>query len=235
MFPATDCGIITSNFYKKLQDGEPGETFALNLTVECPLRGGGLRRPGGGAQSRGGDRLSFPRLHWARRWLVGHVPGPRRSLISPFSPLSLGAATKPPPPPRPFPVPPAVAAPARSSPSALLAPAVAAMNIFRLTGDLSHLAAIIILLLKIWKTRSCAGISGKSQLLFALVFTTRYLDLFTSFISLYNTSMKVSQGACAARGQRSPGSLFRTPGEPWIRKPGGGGFRACVCVVPPVA
>ncbi|KAF7242998.1 ER lumen protein-retaining receptor 2, partial [Varanus komodoensis] len=78
------------------------------------------------------------------------------------------------------------------------------MNIFRLTGDLSHLAAIIILLLKIWKTRSCAvlkaflhiafsialGISGKSQLLFGLVFTTRYLDLFTSFISLYNTSMK---------------------------------------------
>lgn len=31
------------------------------------------------------------------------------------------------------------------------------MNIFRLTGDLSHLAAIVILLLKIWKTRSCAG------------------------------------------------------------------------------
>ena len=34
------------------------------------------------------------------------------------------------------------------------------MNIFRLAGDVSHLAAIIILLLKIWKTRSCAGISG---------------------------------------------------------------------------
>ncbi|EMP34974.1 Sn1-specific diacylglycerol lipase beta [Chelonia mydas] len=71
------------------------------------------------------------------------------------------------------------------------------MNIFRLTGDLSHLAAIIILLLKIWKTRSCAGISGKSQLLFALVFTTRYLDLFTSFISLYNTSMKLIYVACS--------------------------------------
>jgi hypothetical protein len=40
----------------------------------------------------------------------------------------------------------------------------------------------------------CSGISGKSQLLFALVFTTRYLDLFTSFISLYNTSMKVWYG-----------------------------------------
>lgn len=65
------------------------------------------------------------------------------------------------------------------------------MNIFRLCGDMSHLAAIIILLLKMWKTRSVAGISGKSQILFATVFTARYLDLFTSFISIYNTSMKV--------------------------------------------
>jgi len=65
------------------------------------------------------------------------------------------------------------------------------MNIFRLAGDVSHLAAIIILLLKIWKTRSCAGISGRSQALFALVFLTRYLDLFTNFISLYNTAMKI--------------------------------------------
>jgi len=31
------------------------------------------------------------------------------------------------------------------------------MNIFRLSGDLCHLLAIIVLLLKIWKTRSCAG------------------------------------------------------------------------------
>ncbi|XP_072127939.1 ER lumen protein-retaining receptor 3-like [Mobula birostris] len=65
------------------------------------------------------------------------------------------------------------------------------MNVFRLAGDLSHLLAILILLMKIWSTKSCAGISGKSQLLFALVFTTRYLDLFTSFISVYNTSMKI--------------------------------------------
>jgi len=65
------------------------------------------------------------------------------------------------------------------------------MNIFRLVGDLSHLAAILVLLLKIWKTRSCAGISGRSQILFAVVFLTRYLDLFTSFISIYNTTMKV--------------------------------------------
>ena len=65
------------------------------------------------------------------------------------------------------------------------------MNIFRLFGDLSHLLAIVLLLLKIWKTRSCAGISGKSQILFLVVFVTRYLDLLTSFISLYNTVMKL--------------------------------------------
>jgi len=71
------------------------------------------------------------------------------------------------------------------------------MNIFRLSGDLSHLLAIILLLLKIWKTRSCAGISGKSQVLFALVFATRYLDIFTNFISLYNTVMKCIYLGCA--------------------------------------
>ncbi|XP_043535959.1 ER lumen protein-retaining receptor 3 [Chiloscyllium plagiosum] len=65
------------------------------------------------------------------------------------------------------------------------------MNAFRLSGDLSHLLAILILLGKMWKSKSCAGISGKSQLLFALVFTTRYLDLFTTFISVYNTTMKI--------------------------------------------
>lgn len=65
------------------------------------------------------------------------------------------------------------------------------MNIFRLLGDLSHLLAIIILLLKIWKTRSCAGISGKSQLLFAITYTSRYLDLITTYISAYNTVMKL--------------------------------------------
>lgn len=65
------------------------------------------------------------------------------------------------------------------------------MNVFRLCGDLSHLLAILLLLAKIWKTRSCAGISGKSQILFAIVYTTRYLDLFTSFVSFYNSIMKI--------------------------------------------
>ncbi|ERL93016.1 ER lumen protein-retaining receptor [Dendroctonus ponderosae] len=65
------------------------------------------------------------------------------------------------------------------------------MNIFRLLGDLSHLLAIMILLQKIFYSRSCAGISAKSQVLFAIVYTARYLDLVTVYVSLYNISMKV--------------------------------------------
>ncbi|KAJ3363836.1 endoplasmic reticulum retention protein [Allomyces javanicus] len=65
------------------------------------------------------------------------------------------------------------------------------MNLFRLVADLMHLASILILLLKIRKTRSAAGISFKSQLLYLIVFVTRYLDLVTHWVSLYNTAMKV--------------------------------------------
>lgn len=35
------------------------------------------------------------------------------------------------------------------------------------------------------------GVSLKTQELYALVFATRYLDIFTDFISLYNTVMKM--------------------------------------------
>ncbi|KAJ6824341.1 uncharacterized protein M6B38_354075 [Iris pallida] len=65
------------------------------------------------------------------------------------------------------------------------------MNVFRFAGDMSHLISILVLLLKIYTTRSCSGISLKTQELYALVFLTRYLDLFTDFISVYNTVMKV--------------------------------------------
>lgn len=36
-----------------------------------------------------------------------------------------------------------------------------------------------------------AGISGKSQILFTVVYISRYLDLFTTYISLYNSVMKL--------------------------------------------
>ncbi|KAG5588536.1 hypothetical protein H5410_048970 [Solanum commersonii] len=116
------------------------------------------------------------------------------------------------------------------------------MNIFRLAGDMTHLASVLVLLLKIHTIKSCAvffvelngldfmllnlGFMGivmnfcvfkvqvtldlkvllqgvnvkhgheicvslKTQELYALVFVTRYLDIFTDFISLYNTTMKL--------------------------------------------
>ncbi|KAN0081334.1 ER lumen protein retaining receptor domain containing protein [Tylopilus felleus] len=66
-----------------------------------------------------------------------------------------------------------------------------AINIFRLLGDLSHLASIFILVHKIQTTRSCRGISFKTQALYVLVFVTRYIDLFFRWISLYNFVMKI--------------------------------------------
>ncbi|OAF70035.1 ER lumen protein-retaining receptor [Intoshia linei] len=65
------------------------------------------------------------------------------------------------------------------------------MNIFRLVGDMSHLLAILLLLFKIFKSRSVAGLSGNCQLMFLIVFVTRYLDIFTNFVSIYNSSMKI--------------------------------------------
>lgn len=65
------------------------------------------------------------------------------------------------------------------------------MNLFRLAGDMTHLLSIIVLLLKIRTTKSCSGISLKTQELYVIVFLTRYLDLFTRYVSLYNTVMKV--------------------------------------------
>ncbi|PNX89582.1 er lumen protein retaining receptor-like protein, partial [Trifolium pratense] len=65
------------------------------------------------------------------------------------------------------------------------------MNIFRLAGDMTHLVSILVLLLKIYATKSCSGVSRKTQELYAIVFLARYLDLFTDFISVYNSFMKV--------------------------------------------
>ncbi|CAB1106319.1 unnamed protein product [Ectocarpus sp. CCAP 1310/34] len=57
------------------------------------------------------------------------------------------------------------------------------MNIFRLAGDMSHTASILMLLLKLRASKSAAGISLKTQELFLVVFLTRYVDLFFRFIS----------------------------------------------------
>ena len=70
------------------------------------------------------------------------------------------------------------------------------MNVFRLGADMLHVVSIFLLLLKIKTSHSCAGISLKTQILYMVVFTSRYLDLlFTnpvhSALTLYNTMMKI--------------------------------------------
>ncbi|XP_022171841.1 malate dehydrogenase, cytoplasmic-like [Myzus persicae] len=65
------------------------------------------------------------------------------------------------------------------------------MNGYRLCGDMVHLLAFLMLPVAMWRTKSCAGISAKCQILFALVFSARYIDLFTYYVSLYNSVMKV--------------------------------------------
>eukprot|EP00667_Euglena_gracilis_P019347 EG_transcript_20724 len=64
------------------------------------------------------------------------------------------------------------------------------MNIFRLVGDMLHLLSIFIILWKILTKRGVAGLSFKSQLLYAVVFSTRYLDFYFTLYSLYLTVMK---------------------------------------------
>lgn len=62
---------------------------------------------------------------------------------------------------------------------------------FLYIGNQVHLFAILMLPVAICYRQSCAGFSVKSQILYALVFVTRYLDLGTIFISYYNSVLKV--------------------------------------------
>ncbi|XP_011496833.1 PREDICTED: ER lumen protein-retaining receptor 1-A-like [Ceratosolen solmsi marchali] len=65
------------------------------------------------------------------------------------------------------------------------------MDILQIFGDYIHLLGMFILLMKLCLTRNCGGISGKTQLLNAIVFTTRYMNLTTTYASLYITIMKI--------------------------------------------
>lgn len=66
------------------------------------------------------------------------------------------------------------------------------MNLFRFAGDMSHVVSIFVLILRLRSSKSAVGISLKTQELFLIVFLTRYLDLFTTFYSVYNSFMKVA-------------------------------------------
>lgn len=65
------------------------------------------------------------------------------------------------------------------------------MNLFRLAGDMSHVLSIVVLMLRLRVTKNAIGISIKTQELYLLVFLTRYLDLFVTYYSLYNSVMKI--------------------------------------------
>jgi len=64
--------------------------------------------------------------------------------------------------------------------------------LFRIAGDMLHVASRLILAFRIRKSKNCVGISCKTQELYMIVFLTRYLDLFAYFISFYNVFMKVA-------------------------------------------
>lgn len=64
------------------------------------------------------------------------------------------------------------------------------LNLFRVLGDFSHLASILILLHKMTQLNSCSGISFKSQSLYLIVYVSRYLDLFITK-SIYNVIFKI--------------------------------------------
>eukprot|EP00656_Telonema_subtile_P057420 TRINITY_DN9438_c0_g1_i1.p2 TRINITY_DN9438_c0_g1~~TRINITY_DN9438_c0_g1_i1.p2 ORF type:complete len:221 (+),score=58.71 TRINITY_DN9438_c0_g1_i1:82-744(+) len=65
------------------------------------------------------------------------------------------------------------------------------MNIFRISADMLHIVSICLILLRMLQQKTCAGLSKKTQMAYCMVFTLRYLDLFTNFYSLYNTVLKV--------------------------------------------
>ncbi|KAK4094321.1 hypothetical protein Purlil1_926 [Purpureocillium lilacinum] len=65
-----------------------------------------------------------------------------------------------------------------------------AWNIFRILGDLSHALSKCILIFAIHRNRSAEGVSFITQGLYALVFCTRYLDIFREH-SVWNLLFKI--------------------------------------------
>ncbi|KAF8540591.1 ER lumen protein retaining receptor-domain-containing protein [Trichophaea hybrida] len=67
-------------------------------------------------------------------------------------------------------------------------------NVFRILGDLSHLLSKAILIFTVHHHKSAEGVSLLTQALYALVFLTRYLDLFSKYALnvLYNFLFKIT-------------------------------------------
>lgn len=65
-------------------------------------------------------------------------------------------------------------------------------NIFRLLADALHLGGMVFGIMAVLTERSVAGFSGKTQILYQLVYVSRYLDVFTSSQGIYLLFFKVT-------------------------------------------
>ncbi|KAB8304142.1 hypothetical protein EYC80_003562 [Monilinia laxa] len=64
-------------------------------------------------------------------------------------------------------------------------------NFFRILGDISHTLSKCILIYAIHRNSSAEGVSLITQSLYAMVFITRYLDLFSGYFILWNFILKI--------------------------------------------
>eukprot|EP00400_MALV-I_sp_L67-5_P001225 gene1225-745_t len=64
-------------------------------------------------------------------------------------------------------------------------------NLFRYAGDLIHLVGVLIMLLTMVKNKSVAGFSLRTAMIYAILFTSRYLDLVTHRQPMYLVFFKV--------------------------------------------
>mmetsp|Transcript_3800 Transcript_3800/g.5859 ORF Transcript_3800/g.5859 Transcript_3800/m.5859 type:complete len:286 (-) Transcript_3800:170-1027(-) len=71
-------------------------------------------------------------------------------------------------------------------------------NVFRYLGDYLHLGGVVVLLLTMAKNQSCAGLSMRSQILYFIIFVTRYLDLFdhtqTAYLVFFKLTYIITSG-----------------------------------------
>lgn len=68
-------------------------------------------------------------------------------------------------------------------------------NSFRFCGDILHVASKVVLITKITSTKSCSGLSLKTQFLYTMVFLFRYIDVLSTSLrgplEVYNSLMKL--------------------------------------------
>ena len=76
------------------------------------------------------------------------------------------------------------------SPETFRTEASISWNVFRYIADYTHLFGVLCVILTLLRNNSCHGLSIRTQILYSLVFFTRYLDLWTTW-SLQSTYLVV--------------------------------------------